>query len=56
MNVIEVPRRPAAPARRRHTPLAAINPQGPDATQVIDRDTDIPGRPPARPITFDPAL
>ncbi|MFE9432354.1 hypothetical protein ACFYNA_15350 [Streptomyces sp. NPDC006640] len=55
MNVIEIPRHPAAPVRRRHTPLAAINPGAPVA-RAARRVTDTPDRPPARPITFDSAL
>lgn len=56
MNVIEIPRRPAAPARRPHTPLAAINPRDPATTRAAGRITDIPGRRPGQPITFDSAL
>jgi hypothetical protein len=47
MNVIEIP-------RRRHTPLADIDPVV--AARKAGRVTDIPGRRPGKPITFDSAL
>ncbi|MFG2311259.1 hypothetical protein ACGFS9_21715 [Streptomyces sp. NPDC048566] len=44
------------PTRRPHTPLAAIDPFGTAAVRSAGRVTDIPGRRPAKPITFDSAL
>ncbi|WP_167459133.1 MULTISPECIES: hypothetical protein [Streptomyces] len=45
---------PAKP--RAHTPLWQIKPNGRDAVRAAGRVTDIPGRRPAKPITFDSAL
>lgn len=44
------------PPRRPHTPLSAIDPLGATAVRAAGRVTDIPGRRPAKPITFDKAL
>ncbi|MFI6334328.1 hypothetical protein [Streptomyces sp. NPDC050535] len=44
------------PMRRSHTPLSAIDPLGTAAVRSAGRVTDIPGRRPVRPITFDSAL
>jgi FXSXX-COOH protein len=41
---------------RRHTPLSQIDPHGKAAVRSAGRVTDIPGRRPVRPITFDSAL
>ena len=59
MTVTEIPRRPStAPpvADRQHTPLSAINPRGSTAVRTAGRTTDIPGRRPVRPLTFNSAL
>ena len=59
MNDIETPRHRAAalkPMRRPHTPLFAIDPTGTAAVRAAGRVTDIPGRRPGKPITFDSAL
>ncbi|MFI5992476.1 hypothetical protein ACIBAC_11565 [Streptomyces sp. NPDC051362] len=56
MNVIEIPRRPEAPARRPHTRLAVIDPRARGVVRASGSVTGIPGRPSARPITFDSAL
>ncbi|MEV7343871.1 hypothetical protein [Streptomyces sp. NPDC093544] len=42
--------------RRSHTPLSAIDPLGTAAVRSAGRVTDIPGRRPVKPITFDSAL
>jgi hypothetical protein len=44
------------PVRRQHTPLSAIDPLGTAAVRSAGRVTDIPGRRPTKPITFDSAL
>ncbi|MEU9207904.1 hypothetical protein AB0D27_08135 [Streptomyces sp. NPDC048415] len=44
------------PVRRPHTPLSAIDPLGAAAVRSAGRVTDIPGRRPVKPITFDSAL
>ncbi|MFF4346786.1 hypothetical protein [Streptomyces sp. NPDC001530] len=44
------------PVRRPHTPLAAIDPLGAVAVRAAGRITDVPGRRPVKPITFDSAL
>jgi len=60
MNVSVTPatHRSAAPrpARKQHTPLSAIDPLGAAAVRSAGRVTDVPGRRPAKPITFDSAL
>jgi FXSXX-COOH protein len=43
-------------ARRAHTPLADIDPQGAVTVRATGRVKDIPGRRPVKPITFDSAL
>lgn len=53
MNVIEIPRRRTAPARRPHTPLADIDPAA--SARQGDRVQGVPGRQ-ARTVTFDSAL
>ena len=44
------------PRRRPRTPLAAVDPYGAAAVRKACRVTDIPGRRPGKPITFDSAL
>lgn len=47
----------AAPrSMRPHTPLSAIDPLGTATVRSAERVTDIPGRRPVRPITFNSAL
>lgn len=46
--------KPAAARRRTHTRLSAIDPVA--AARAAGRILDIPGRRPAKPITFDSAL
>ncbi|MFD5631602.1 hypothetical protein [Streptomyces sp. NPDC127072] len=45
-----------APAARRHTPLAAVDPYGRRAVLAAGRADDIPGRRPVRLVTFDSAV
>lgn len=47
---------PTPPPKRKHTPLSAIDPLGAAAVRKAGRVTDIPGRRPVKPITFDSAL
>ncbi|MFD4547259.1 hypothetical protein [Streptomyces sp. NPDC058466] len=44
------------PVRKQHTPLKAIDSLGPAITRDVGQVRDIPGRRPAKPITFDSAL
>jgi hypothetical protein len=44
------------PARRTHTRLADIDPTAQSTVRSAGRVRDIPGRRPAKPITFDSAL
>ncbi|MCI3269893.1 hypothetical protein [Streptomyces cylindrosporus] len=43
-------------AHGQHVPLWAIDPSGIAATRSTARVTDIPGKRPTRPITFDSAI
>lgn len=43
-------------AKRAHTPMRSIKPTGRAAVRAAGRVTDIPGRRPTKPITFDSAL